>query len=371
MSEDLQRYLRSRPDEWEFVQVVRALERFTRAEAQARRTADAARAGDSSAARRAPRSIRFRTAPDMGFPASEVESVVSRDEQIGETREVARVWDVAVNFLGLNGACGVLPRSDTGHALYLAGTPNNRAILALFDLVGAPFIALFADAMRRYRAPLQWERLSVAEGIERPGADSLEAALLALLGAADPALRGDEAPRFQLRQLVRLGAAFSAPHRTANGLKSILEALLDAPVVVKQFQPNWRVIPSEDRTLLGSQHARLGRNSVLGGKFCDIAAGVEVEVGPVELPLFLALLPSGRLHAKLADLVAMYAGHHLRVRLRPTLRGAIVPSSRLGAKGDRPAMLGRSAWLAARMRVMDFTETVVPLSSFDEEGCRA
>ena len=42
MSEELQQHVRSRTAEWEFLQVVRALERFSRAEAEARRRADLA-----------------------------------------------------------------------------------------------------------------------------------------------------------------------------------------------------------------------------------------------------------------------------------------------------------------------------------------
>jgi type VI secretion system protein ImpH len=151
----------------------------------------------------------------------------------------------------------------------------------------------------------------------------------------------------------------------------VLTTLLGAPVEVEQFQPVWREIPDEDCTRMGGTFARLGKNAVAGTRFCDIASGVLVRVGPVDLSLFLALLPSGHLHAKVADLVAMYAGHHLRVRMRPILRKEEVPASCLGGARAAPAALGRSSWLAARERTEDFSETVVPLSAFDAEGWRA
>jgi type VI secretion system protein ImpH len=378
MSEALQNHLRRNSAEWEFIQVARALERFDRA-GRGRRRTDAAQPSHSRSAGAQgagddhvePPLVRYRTSPSMGFPVGEVASIDARDEKVGATGAVARVWDVSVNFLGMQGATGAMPRSDIGEALALAGLPNNKSLLALYDLLGAPFIRLFADAMRKYRAPLQWERAVVVDGEEFPGADPLESAMLSLLGVGSESLRRARGPGFQLRQLIRLGSAFAAPHRTAAGLADVLTTLLGAPVEVEQFQPAWREIPDEDRTRIGGAFARLGKNAVAGTKFCDIASGVLVRVGPIDLPLFLALLPSGHLHAKVADLVAMYAGHHLRVRMKPILRKDEVPASQLGRTATAPAALGRSAWLVARQRAEDFSETVVPLSAFDAEGRRA
>jgi type VI secretion system protein ImpH len=386
MSEALQSHLRRNSAEWEFIQVARALERFDRAGRGRRRTGAAQPSHSRSAGAQGagdehvePPLVRYRTSPSMGFPVGEVASIDARDEKVGATGAVARVWDVSVNFLGMHGATGAMPRSDIGEALALAGLPNNKSLLALYDLLGAPFIRLFADAMRKYRAPLQWERAAVVDGEEFPGADPLESAMLSLLGVGSEGLRGTRGdprggtsgPGFQLRQLIRLGSAFAAPHRTAAGLADVLTTLLGAPVEVEQFQPAWREIPDEDRTRMGGTFARLGKNAVAGTKFCDIASGVLVRVGPIDLPLFLALLPSGHLHAKVADLVAMYAGHHLRVRMKPILRKEEVPASQLGRAAAAPAALGRSSWLVARERTEDFSETVVPLSAFDAEGRRA
>lgn len=378
MSEALQSHLRQNSREWEFIQVARALERFDRSRRGRKRTAAAVEAAASEDGARAdpskappePPLVRYRTSPAMGYPVGEVAAVDSRDEKVGTTGAVARVWDVSVNFLGMHGATGAMPRSDIGEALALAGLQNNKSLLAMFDLLGAPFIRLFAESMRKYRAPLQWERASVVDGEEYAGADPLESAMLSMLGVGSDTLRGEDGPRFQLRQMLRLGHAFAAPHRTAAGLADLLATLLGVPVEVEQFQPVWRDIPEEDRTRMGGAFAKLGKNAVSGTRFCDIGSGVLVSVGPMELPLFLELLPSGGLHGKIADLVAMYAGHHLRVRLRPILRKGEVPVSRLG-RGEGPAAaLGRSSWLATRSRDRDFAETVVPLSAFDQEGRR-
>lgn len=373
MSEALQDHLRRNSREWEFIQVVRAVERFSRSSrTQSRR--DAAKtqspAGDARPADVPPPQVRYRTSPSMAFPVGAVAAVDSRDERVGTTGAVARVWDVSVNFLGMHGAAGVMPRSDIGDALEYAGLANNKSLLGLFDLLGAPFIRLFAESMRKYRAPLQWERLAVVDDVERAGADPLESGMLSLLGVGSDALRGGDGPRFQIRQLLRLGSAFAAPHRTAAGLADVLETVLGVPARVEQFQPMWREIPDEDRTRMGGAYARLGRNAVAGTRYCDVASGVLVSVGPTDLKLFLSLLPSGELHGKICDLVAMYAGHHLRVRLRPILRKGEVPASRLGGGAAASASLGRSSWLAARARGQDFAETIVPLSAFDEEGRR-
>lgn len=380
MSEQLQNHLRNHPDEWEFLQVVRALERLSRGGRS--RSGDASREPREGGGRRAdagpagsdrgkrPPPVRFRTSPSMAFPTCEVESIASRDERVGATDEVARVWEVAVNFLGLHGATGAMPRSDIGEALYLAGSPNNKSILALFDLLGSPFIRLFGEAMRKYRAPLQWERRAVADGEVRPGDDPLEHAMLALVGGGSAEFRSAEGPRFQLRQLLRLGSAFASPHRTAIGLTDVLRTLLDVPVTVEQFQPVWREIPEEDRSLSGGKYAVLGRNAVSGSRFCDVASGVLITVGPIHLSLFLALLPSGTLHGRLADLVAMYAGHHLRCKLRPILHKDDVPGSRIGSQAYPPSMLGRSSWLAARKRTEHYDGTIVSLSPFDLDGLR-
>lgn len=373
MSEQLQNHLRSFPEEWEFLQVVRALERFSRG---GRRRRLRAPTGDGTAAKvaaeaaGAPTSVRYRTSPSMAFPTSEVCSVTSRDERVQGSDEVARVWEVAVAFLGLHGSTGSMPRSDIGEALFLAGSPNNKSILALFDLLGSPFVRLFGKSMAKYRAPLQWEGRALAGDEDGAAPDPLEAALLAMVGSAAPQFRSPEGPRFQLRQLLRFGAAFAAPHRTHAGLADVLRQMLQADVVVEPFQPVWREIPEEDRSRTGGSFAVLGKNAVAGARFCDIASGVLITVGPVRLPQFLALLPSGSLHGKLADLVAMYAGAHLRFRLRPILHQDDVPGSRLGSSAYPPSMLGRSSWLAAKRRSGHYDGTTVGLSPFDLDGCR-
>jgi type VI secretion system protein ImpH len=375
MSEQLQNHIRNYPEEWEFLQVVRALERLTGD--SRRRRAHVVPAAEQQEApsgerplRTEPPPVRYRTSTSMGFPTAEVAAVASRDEKVEGGHEIARVWDVAVTFLGLHGATGAMPRSDIGESLYLAGSPNNKSMVALFDLLGSPFIGLFAAAMRKYRAPLEWERSTVATGHDVIGRDSLETAMLSLVGSGSREFRSENGPRFQLRQLIRMGAAFSAPHRTALGLADVLRLLLEVPVTVEQFQPVWREIPEEDRTRCGGPYAALGRNAVSGRRFCDVASGVLVTVGPVGLPLFLSLLPSGALYGPVADLVAMYLGQHLRCKLKPILRKEEVPGSHLGAKAKAPCRLGRSSWLAAKHRSDDYDKTVVTLSPFDVEGER-
>ncbi|MCU0625063.1 MAG: type VI secretion system baseplate subunit TssG [Gemmatimonadaceae bacterium] len=335
------------PGAFEFAQLVRLL-----AVAHPGRT-DVGGFGDPSQ-----EAVRFGVHPSLAFPPGDVERVLAHpdDSEEAHARRMGKRSRAGmrgsggqpfmeVNFLGLIGPAGVLPKTYTQYAAERTAA-RDTAFRDFLDLFHHRLVSLFYRAWRATRP-------HVAAG-ERADDDILSMRLRGTIGIGSPALEG----RLPIDDAVLLRhAALLAPHaRSATALRQLLVAYLEVPVVVEEFVPAWYPVGPGTQCALGEDDdtVMLGLGTVVGDMVLDHGARARVHIGPMPRALFDSLLPGTRGHEALKSLVRFVAGDAVEVEVRLVLRRDDVPATTIGA-GD--SALGWGTWLRTRRPDRDPDDT--------------
>jgi len=167
--------------------------------------------------------------------------------------------------------------------------------------------------------------------------------------------------------------------RPARTLQIVLERVLPGTKIgIEPFVPRRVQIRDDDRCLVGSQNNVLGVNFAIGRTVADRSGRFRVLVGPVDYAQFEDLMPGGRQHARLRDVIFQFAPAHLEPELELILGTEQAPRFQLGA--ERGGRLGVTTHLpmkenkAMRARVVlseSMAEAVPHLFSEDKPPAEA
>lgn len=300
---------------------------------------------------------RFRSNPSLEFPASAVYDL-QRSAQPGQAPIMT------VNFLGVHGASGTLPRhySELVQRRERECRDAERHVLRdWFDLFNHRFIALFYQAWEKYRFWLAAERgaWTAAEP------DSYTLCLLSLVGLGSGGLRH----RFQIRvpdsqtttrvvtqvrdlALLRYAGLLAQRTRNALGLRLLLSDYFGTRVQVLQFQGRWLPLATVSQTRLGADDpsSALGVGATVGDRVWDVESKIRIRLGPLSYAAFLQYLPDRAPSTErkavflLGQLVRFYVGAHIDWEVQLALRGEQVPDCQLTEASPGPR-LGWNTWL--------------------------
>ena len=321
--------LLERPSDFTFVQAVRLLEQAAR------------RSGGTVA-----NVARFHAATTLAFAPAEIAKL----SQAGVDEPV----DIEVNFLGLNGPSGVLPRVYSEFVPQQA-RQKSLAMRDFLDIFNDRVIRNHLDASRKYRLPAAFE---LAGGNY---SDPMTAVLRALIGMSTSTLAERTAVKEEM--LLSYAGLFSHQVRSAAGLEQILRDFLGRPVQVLQLTGRWAVLDPADRTALpdrdhpGGNYSQLGVNTVLGSRIFDVQGAFRVRLGPLDYSEFADLLPGSPLMRQVADLTRLYVGPSLAFDIQLSIRREAVPQCRFDRKN--PPLLGLNSWLFASRRALDPADVII------------
>lgn len=267
-------------------------------------------------------------------------------------RDIARVHPgtaeappfVEVEVIGLLGPEGPMPLHLTrwilerlSHRWFEPGGDDATTDTAALD---------FCNLLQHRMIALYWRAWGDAQPflqVDRDGEGRVGALMAALAGIGLPGLRdGEEA---QATAAVKLGHAGQI-HDQVRGPERLVGpvgAMLGVPVRLVEFVGTWTEIPPPLRSRLGRAFSTLGGDAVAGERAFSRQDRAEIRVGPLGLPVYLALCGDGPLRRRLRHLLLHLAGRELDLDLRLVLAAPEVPEPRLGQ-----VALGRTAWLAAR-----------------------
>lgn len=282
--------------------------------------------------------FRIRQTPAMSFAPTAIETWDDRGDGIPE---------IAQRSFGLLGPSGPLPahwtelvRNRTRHA-------NDAVLQDFFDIFHHRMACLF------YRA---WSSARPAVQFDRPSDDRFMDYFGSLFGQAGAVARGRDS--WDDRSKRYFTGHLASQHKNAEGLASILQETINAPVVVHSFALRWLSIEPEDRLSLSSgSPPQLGRSALLGSRFPDRTSAIECEVGPLPYERFQQLVPGS---PKLAPLVAIhhhYAGPSIDSKLRFVLSANQIPRPQLGKLGT----LGCNTWLCSRPSNVDRNDACISI----------
>lgn len=307
--------------------------------------------------------VRFGAHPSLAFPPGDVQRVfVNRDGVDAETETEGRTTlarranrvgmrgaggqpFMEVNFLGLIGPAGVLPKMYTQYAAERVAV-KDTALRDFLDLFHHRLISLFYRAWRICRP-----HVAAGEGAKD---DALSERLRSVIGI-DTSARARGTP---LDDAVLLRhAALLAPHaRSASALKQLLTGYLQVPCTVEEFVPAWYRLASGTQCALGEDDdsTMLGIGSVVGDEVLDHGARARVRLGPMSRVMFDELLPGTRGHDALKGLVRFVAGDAVEVEVCLVLERNAVPATVLGTASGK---LGWGTWLRTRVPTRDPDDT--------------
>ena len=312
--------LRERPQQFEFFQAVRLIERMFPNRAPVGRFVSP----DKEV-------MRFNAHSAFPFPASQIQNIL---------------WDGAtpilvVNFMGLTGPMGVLPLYYT--ELVLDRVRNkDYGIVQFFDLFNHRMISLFYQAWEKYRFTIAYERG------ER---DKFSHHLMDLIGIGS--LKMDNRLKVRDDSLLYYGGLLALRPRSAAALRRIIEDYFDVAVEIEQFTGSWFRLSAKDLCVFdraSTESEQLGGGAIVGDEIWHQQSGVRLHIGPMALDQYLDFLPSGSAYEPLKSLAKFAGRGELDFEVRLILKKDDVPPCELGAVSEEGPRLG---WQADRRHVAD------------------
>jgi type VI secretion system protein ImpH len=194
------------------------------------------------------------------------------------------------------------------------------SLKAFYDIFHHRIISLF------YRS---WKKYRFGAGFRMDGADVFTRRALSFVGVDSKAM-----PREGLSgiQLLALASLLSLRTRPARSLQIVLERLFPgAKVALEPFIARRALLKDEHLWKLGEQNSALGVDFCLGRSVVDRNGRFRVHIGPVNYELFEGLLPGGRSHQTLRNVINQFLRGALEIECEVSLSEDETPKFQLGA----------------------------------------
>ena len=291
-------------------------------------------------------SIRFESNSSLSFPESDIQLIKDEPQAYKPS-----TWRVLVNFIGLNGAMGILPFHYSELAIQRL-RKKDASFVRFLNLFNHRITSLFYQASIKYRLPLQYE----TQRLEREKRQSLNVksdnhtlAILSLLGLSSGHLTNRQSLHDE--SLIFYSGLLCQRVKTAKGLKQILQHYFQVPIQVNEFVGQWQPLIDDVRTRLPGpglplgQNSRLGQTSMLGSQGWFAQGKLQIIVGPLSQQAHRQFAPGSRSCNALNELSRFYLGMEYDFEFvikvnRSNLQDKVV----LNPKA--PPIMGWSTWLS-------------------------
>jgi type VI secretion system protein ImpH len=303
--------LAAEPWRFDFYHVLRQLERAN---------PQSPRIGESAARRE--EYVDLGQNPYLEFPASNLESASIRDGRL----------KLIVKFLGLLGPQGALPLATTDESLGWL-IMRDDAFPRFLDLFNNRFLQLFFRAWADARPIAQHDR---------PREDRFIAYIGSSIGlGTDPFRDLDSIP--DIGKLAFAGL-IAPKAKSASRLARFLRGLFGTKIEISEFVGSWLTFDPGDRTALGSKHATLGRDLLIGSSVFSVEDKIRIRLYVKDFAQYERFLPArgSDLARPLADAVFFYIGEELDWDVELAIPAGEVKPVKLGQSGR----LGWTTWVS-------------------------
>ena len=323
--------LRTVPQEFEFFQAVRLLERLHPHKSAVGRHVSPGR-----------EVVRFSAHASFPFPASQI-------QRIDWPVEPGGTPVMLINFLGLTGPSGVLPLYYTEMVVERL-RQKDRVMVDFFDIFNHRLTSLFYQAWEKYRFTIAYERG------ER---DRFSHHLMDLIGLGTRGLANRLAVRDD--SLLFYAGMLAMHARSASVLRRVIWDYFDVPVEVEQFAGAWHGLDEPDQCIFDAAESpseQLGLGAIVGDEVWNQQAGVRIKLGPMGLGKYLDFLPSGTAHEPLKSLAKFTARGQIDFEVQLILKKEQVPACELGLEGPLGPRLGWTSWAKTKPKLADAGDTI-------------
>lgn len=339
--------LEQSPQQFEFFQAVRLLDRYFRKQGRGR-------GGDEGAVSDV---IRFRNSVSLAFSPSQIEAATFERPEPGPEQAPAsksiRYVLLTPAFMGMLGVHGTLPVHYTETVERRERFNRDRSARAFFDLFSNRALGQFYRAWRKYRLAVQYETdrrnrfLPLVLSLGGLGFDALRDRMSEAPGAID-----DES-------IAHFAGLLRQRPVSAAALQSMLCRYFKVQVRIEQFVGRWYALPKAQRTTLGGANACLGQTALAGERVWQRNLRVRIHIGPLARPTYESFLPGGERARALEKLLSLATGSQFEYEVRPILRAADVRPSQISSAAS--VRLGFDAFVVSRDAQQDRADTVFEL----------
>ena len=312
--------------------------------------------------------VSFQASPTASFAAAEISGISRSASEQGDGRA-----EMSVNFLGLTGPSGTLPRHYTALVIE-RGHPRHKdhAMREFFDLFNHRIVSFFYRAWEKYRFPFGYERVHRASVPVEPTPDRddlFTTCLYCLMGLGTKGLR--DRFGFDDETVLYYGAYFSRRPRCAISLQEMLASWLGVPAEIRQFEGQWLYLGADDQSSFPSKASRDGRNlelgmtAIAGSKVWDVQGKLRVRIGPLNFQQFSQFLPEGSRFRPLCQLTRLYVGPEFDFDVQLVLQADEVPWCQFSSEPANAPRLGWNTWIRSKNFSHDVDDAVFVSSNFD------
>lgn len=266
--------------------------------------------------------VRFGAYPSLAFPASEIQTI---DWSTNPPLMV-------VNFMGLTGPSGVLPRVYT-ELIEERGKIQDRSLRDFLDIPNHRMLSLFYRAWARSRFPIE------------PG--RLRQCLLSLVGLGLPTLENRQTVEDE--SIIFYCGLFALQPRSAAALERILSDYFQVPAEIVQFVGAWYRLGDDSTCRFGGSEMPselLGMGVVVGDAVFDLQSRARIRLGPLSLRQYQEFLPGRLGYRRLRDITTFFSRGECDFEVQLILRQGDVPDWRI--EDDSPVQLGWTTWMKTR-----------------------
>lgn len=267
--------------------------------------------------------LRIRPELSFNYPTSDIAEIRPLDDEAG--------FSITTTFLGLYGISSPLPAFFTEELLD-DEWEDDEAPRGFLDVIHQHIYPLL------YRA---WVKYKFSHNAVEHGDESYWDILYNLIGLGSEDIKSAVT---QPEQLLRYVGLLTEQRRSAVGLQTILEDLLDPlPVELVPCVERTVTIPEEQRLQLGMKYCTLGESAALGMQVNDRTGRLIVKIGPLDAEQYVGLIAD----EKKLDLVRFVIKMYLMQPLDYEIVLSLSPNTVTGVcLGDQMwSCLGSDSWL--------------------------
>lgn len=337
--------LKARPQDYEFVQTVRIIERLDSSKKNSHQWGRGFIGKFNSPAQE---SIRFTSKPTLAYVESDVQQ---RPYVISDKGN----YKIQFNGLGLLGSSGVLPYHYT-ELLLQRQKQKDDALLHFIDMLNHRFSSLLYRVSTKYSIPVNLEQ-STDENAADNFSTGATQALLSLIGLGTSRLQN----RLNVHDhsLIYYSGLFVSRIRNAEGLKNLLSDYFDLNVRIEEFIGQWQDLIGDVKTRMSDkehpkgQNAQLGLSAMLGARAWIAQSKIRIVIGPLDKEKINLFAPGTTTFETMNQLVQFYLGVEQDYEFIMEVSRKDLPSKLLLNKHNSPIM-GWNAWMG-RSDVKDST----------------
>jgi|HubBroStandDraft_1064217.scaffolds.fasta_scaffold00998_3 type VI secretion system protein ImpH len=271
--------------------------------------------------------LRFSSNNLLAFPTSQIQSLDWSEKGLASMK---------VNFMGLTGPMGVLPRCYT-ELVRDRNRSKDQCMQDFFDLFNHRMISLFYAAWEKYRFFVAYERNEQ---------DRFSGYLRSFVGLGTAGLQRRQAVADE--SFLFYSGLFSLQPRSAAALEQILADYFEVPVEIEQYVGTWRALdPANQCRMEGSvpYSDQVGLGAIAGDEIWDQQSRARIKLGPLGAKQYLSFLPVGDAWEPLRAITTFFTGGEIEFEVQLVLKRDEVPPCELREAGGTAPLLGWFSWI--------------------------